>query len=259
MPETRFKRYHRYRNTLWDMSVTSLRLKYAGSGLGIWWAIVTPLILAASINLIFTLVFKINMPNFTLFALSGIIPWMFFTSSLIESTNSFIVNSSILKQGIFPREFIPIAAVISNLLNFLIGLVFLLPLFVIFKLKVIVLLPALLMVIIIHLLFVLGIGLLFSSINVFFRDLTHFLSVGIMIWFWLTPIFYSLDMVPFPYRWICFLNPMAHYVILYREILFNCKSPSISSLSLAFLISAFFFVLGYVFFLKNEAALLKRI
>jgi ABC-type polysaccharide/polyol phosphate export permease len=138
-------------------------------------------------------------------------------------------------------------------------LIILLPLFIIFHFKVVTLLWLLCIVISIHFVFVLGLGLLFSSLNVFFRDLNHFLSVGIMIWFWLTPIFYSLEMVPFPYRWICFLNPMTHYVILYREILFNCRVPSISGLSLALLISVLSFILGYSFFLKNESALLKKI
>ncbi|MFC1709624.1 ABC transporter permease [Candidatus Omnitrophota bacterium] len=254
-----FKRFYRYRHILWTMSVTNLKLKYAGSVLGIWWAVVGPLILAGSISFIFTVVFKVGKANFTLFALSGIIPWMFFTCALLESTNSFIVNSSILRQSIFPREFIPIATTIGNFLNFLMGFIFLLPIFIIFKFEIITLLPVLILVILIHFLFVLGLGLLFSCINVFFRDLYYFLAVGMMVWFWVTPIFYSLEDAPFPYRWICLLNPMTHYVALYQKILFKSTCPSLVELCIAFIISILFLLVGYLFISKNKSGLLKRI
>lgn len=241
------------------MAISQFKAKYAGSKLGIWWAVVTPLILAISINFIFTIVFKINIPNYTLFLLAGIIPWIFFTNALIEATNSFIINSSILKQSIFPREFIPISSILANLLSFLMGFVFLLPLFIILNFRVVGLLPFLFLIIILHSLFIFGFGLLFSSINIFFRDLSHFLSIGFMIWFWITPVFYSLNMIPFPFRWICLFNPMSHFVILYRTVLFQAKIPSFSAISTAFFISLLSFVLGYFIFAKKEPTLLKRI
>ncbi|MDD5027391.1 MAG: hypothetical protein PHV58_02715, partial [Candidatus Omnitrophica bacterium] len=70
------------RRTLWDMSVAQWRARYAGSYLGIWWTIIPPLVLAASINFVFQLVFKIDMPGYTIFALSGILPWFFLVNSL---------------------------------------------------------------------------------------------------------------------------------------------------------------------------------
>lgn len=248
-----------YRHTLWDMVIKQFKAKYVGSKLGIWWAVITPLILAISINFMFSIVFKIDMPNYTLFVLSGIIPWLFFSNALGEVTNSFIGYSSLLKQGSFPREFIPVSSILANLMNFLIGFVFLLPIFVILNSKVIMLLPFLFIVVILHTLFIMGLGILFSVVNVFFRDLSHFLSIGFMIWFWITPVFYSLEMLPYSYRWICLLNPMSYYIIMYRLILFEAKFPSLSILSLSFLIGLVFLFIGYVNFLKKESELLKRI
>lgn len=247
------------RRTLWNMAVFQFKAKYAGSALGIWWAVFSPLILAVSINFVFTAGFKIKIPNFTLFALSGIIPWNFFAAALLEATNSFIANSSVLKQSIFPREFIPMSTVLGNLLNFFVGFIFLLPLFIIFNLGLINLLLFLLIIIMIHFIFVMGLGLLFSTLNVFFRDLLHFLNVGMMIWFWVTPVFYSFEMLPLRFHWICLLNPMTHYVILYQNILFKSIRPSLSELFTAFLISLAFFFIGYYFFFKKETQLLKKI
>ncbi len=241
------------------MALKQLKAKYAGSILGIWWSVITPLILAVSINFIFTKVFKIDIPNYTLFVLAGIIPWFFFSNALTEVTNSFIINSSILKQSIFPREFIPVSSVLANLLNFLIGLIFLLPLFIISNFKIIGLLLFLFPVVILHFLFIVGLGFSFSIVNVFFRDLSYFLSVAFMVWFWITPVFYSLDMLAFPFRWICLFNPMSYYVILNQSILFEAKAPSLSTVLIAFLISVLSFFVGYIIFVRKEPILLKRI
>lgn len=255
----RIKKIYIFRHALWDMALRQLKLKYAGSKLGIWWAIVTPLILALSINFIFTTVFKVDTPHYTLFILAGIIPWLFFTNTLTEVTNSFIVNASVLKQSLLPREFIPLSNILANLLNFLIGLIILLPLFIILNFRVIGLLSLLLPIIILHFLFIFGLGLLFSIGNVFFRDLSHFLSIAFMVWFWITPIFYFLDSLPFPFRWLCLFNPMSYYIILYQNILFEAKIPSVLIISVTFLISIASFLTGYTIFVKKEPLLLKRI
>jgi len=260
MFKERIKKIYLYRYALWDMAMVQLKTKYAGSRLGIWWAVVIPLILTASINFVFNVVFKIEIKHYTLFILSGIIPWFFFTNALTEATNSFIINSSILKQrASFPCEFIPISSILANLLNFLIGLGFLLPLFIIFNLRVIWLLPFLLLIIILNFIFLVGLGILFSCFNVFFRDLAHFISIGFMIWFWITPVFYSLDIIPFPFRWICLFNPMTHYIVLYQDVLFRARTSSLLNLSVVFLISLIFILLGYIILVKKESLLLKRI
>ena len=259
MLKGRIKKIYIFRHTLWDMALKQLKEKYAGSKLGLWWAVISPLLLAISINFVFTSVFKINIPNYTLFILAGIIPWFFFSGALGEATNSFIVNSSVLKQSIFPREFIPISSILANLLNFLIGFIFLFPLFVILNFRVLKLLPFLFPIIIFHFLFVLGLGLIFSLVNVFLRDLFPFLSIVFMVWFWITPVFYSLEMLSFPFRWVCLFNPMTYYVILYQNILFQAEIPSLSLIFIALSISLLFFILGYIVFMKKEAMLLKRI
>jgi ABC-2 type transport system permease protein len=259
MLKGRIKKIFFYRNVLLDMAIRELRAKYSGSKLGIWWAVITPLILAVSINFIFSRVFKVNIPNYILFVLSGILPWIFFSNTLSEVTNSFIVNTSTLKQAIFPREFIPLSTILANFLNFFIGFLIILPLFIILNFKVITVLPFLIFPLIFHLIFIIGLGLLFSCLNVFSRDLSHLLSIGLMIWFWITPIFYSLDMLPFPYRWICLLNPVSYYVILYRQILYKAEIPPLPILGLSFLIALISFLIGYSVFLKKEAELLKRV
>ena len=248
----------RARAILKEMVVRKFKAKYSRAMFGLWWVIATPLILTFSIDIIFTHVFKVDIHNFTLFVLSGIIPWLFFTNTIADVTNSFIVDSAILKQGIFSREFIPISCVLANFLSFLIGIIFLLPLFFIANPRIIKVLPFLILIFILHLVFIAGLGLIFSTLNAFYDDLTHFLSVGLMLWFWITPVFYSLRMLTFPYRWLCLFNPLTYYVILYRQVLYEGVAPPLGLICISFLISAVFFAGGYCFFIKREPELFKK-
>ena len=117
MIRERLKKAYIQRRILYDMSLKQLKTKYAGSKLGIWWAVITPVILAASINFVFVSVFKIGIHNYTLFVLAGMLPWFFFNNALSEATDVFIINSPILRQGIFPREFVPVSSVLANFFN----------------------------------------------------------------------------------------------------------------------------------------------
>jgi len=255
----RLKKTYTNRRILWEMTLRQLKKKYAGSKLGLWWAVATPLILAASINFVFTSVFKINTKNYTLFLLSGIMPWFFFVQALQEATNSFVENSSILKQSLFPREYIPFSSILANFLNFLIGFICISPLFILMNYKVVLMVPALIIILVLHLILTLGLGILFSLVNIYFRDFTHFLSIAFMAWFWITPVFYSLDMLDFPLRWVCLLNPMTFYIAAYQGILFETKAPLAWQWGFLFLVSLISFLVGYGIYMKKEAALLKKI
>ena len=259
MHTSRLNKIILHRHTLWDMAMAQLKAKYAGSRLGIWWAVFTPLILALSINFVFTMVFKIDFPGYTLFVLSGILPWFFFNTALAEATNSFVSSAPILKQGVFPREFIPVASVLGNLFNFLIGLAFFLPLFMLFNPRMALLLPLLLLTIGLEFIFAAGLGILFSCWNVFFRDTGHFLASVFMVWFWVTPVFYSLAMLPAHLKWVCLANPVTYFVVLYQEILFGARTPPAGYFLIAFGLALFSLACGYAVFMKKEAALLKKI
>lgn len=249
----------RTRAILKEMVLRKFKAKYSRAMFGVWWAVATPLILTFSIDIIFTHVFKVDIPNFTLFVLSGIIPWLFFSNTVIDVTNSFAADSAILKQGIFSREFIPISCVITNFLSFLIGIIFLLPLFLIARPQVIKVLHFLILIFVLHLGFLAGLGMIFSTLNAFHDDLMHFFSVGLMLWFWVTPVFYSVRMLSFPYRWICLFNPLTYYVILYRQVLYEGVPPSYNFIGISFLISTVFFIGGYWFFTKKEPELFKKL
>lgn len=247
------------RYILWNMAKKELKAKYLGSVLGIWWAVITPLLMMGAITFIFTKVIRIDIRSFPLFSLAGIMPWFFFSVSLSEATPSLIHKSQLLKQFNFPIKLIPISSVLANFINFVIGLLFIVPVFIIFKIEVITALIFLPLILFLHLLFTIGMGLGLACLNVFFRDLPHLLNILLIFWFWMTPIFYSIDMIPESYSWICNLNPMAIYIRLYQSVLFKAEIPSIGLLLSAIYISLGVFLAGYIVFVKLENYFIKRV
>lgn len=236
-----------------------IKAKYSSSLLGIAWVVITPLLIMAVINFVFTKVMRMNIEHFPLFVLSAILPWMSFSASLFDSTSSIVRSGHLLSQFTISREILPIASVTANFITFSFGLIVILPIFVIFNAKIIPFLLLLPFVILFHFAFTVGIGFLLSCINVFFRDISHLLEVGLMFWFWVTPVFYSVDMIPMRFQWICRLNPMTSYVTIYRNILFEAKVPNPYLMIIAVVTALVVFVIGYTTFIKYEPLFLKKI
>jgi len=259
MLKKRIKKIYFYRHTLWNMAVAQLKAKYAGSILGIFWAIINPLLIMLAISFVFTGVFKIEIKNFPLFALSGIFPWMFFSGALSEAAFSILNQQNVLRQFNLPQEILPLSSILSNFLNFLIGWLVIYPLFLFFNPKIILFLPLLIVVLILNLLFVCGLGLIFSALNVFFRDIGCLLGVLFMFWFWITPVFYSIDMVPIKFHWIYNLNPMTPYIVYYREVVFNARVVSTLIFAGVFFWACVSLISGLLVFSFYESKLLKQI
>jgi ABC-2 type transport system permease protein len=259
MFKNRIKNIYLSRHILWTSATKQLKSKYAGSFLGIWLAIVNPLLLMLAVTGVFSIIFKIQIENFPFFLLSGIFPWMFFSTAVFEATFSVLNQKGILHQFNFPREIIPLASVLSNFLNFLIGWCIIYPLFLIFNPKIIRLLPLLVVVLVLNLFFVWGLGLVLSALTVFFRDLGNLLGVLLMVWFWITPIFYSLDMIPLSFRWICNLNPLTPYIVYYREVIFRGNIPGPSIFIGIFLWGILSVIGGLTSFSQLEPKFLKHI
>jgi len=221
----------RYRDLIYSLVLRDLKARYKNSILGILWSLFNPLMMM----LVFTWVFTVMLPNqaiqaFPVFFLCGLLPWNFFTGAILASTGSIVGNAHLIKKVYFPREVLPISATLSNLVHFLIALVVLFSLMVVFHIpftRWLLLLP---LVIFIQVVFILGIGLILATANVFYRDVQHILEVLLLAWFFFTPIFYPIDILPRSYtllgisldvwRLMRIVNPMASIIAAYRDILY---------------------------------------
>ncbi len=223
-----------YRELMRNLVLRDLRARYKGSALGYLWTQLAPLMLM----LVFWLVFSIFMPTsiamFPVFLIVALIPWNFCAEAVIGGTRSVIDNAHLIKKVFFPREVLPLVAVFSSLLNFLLSLPMLFlvmaavqwlyaPLDGLNFAWTFAYLPVL---IIIQIIFLAGMALLFSATAVFFRDTVHLVGILVQLWFFLTPIVYTFDAVdPMVARIMRWINPMASLVEFYRGILYGNPVP----------------------------------
>jgi len=232
-----------------------IKSKYKASIIGLCWSFLNPLLYMVVLTLIFTFVIRIKIEKYPLFLLSGLLPWNFFSTTLSQTTNSIVANSSLIKKVYLPKELFPFSIILSNLLNFIFSLIVFVVLLVVFGINlkpfiICIFLPILLSF---TLLFYAGISLIFSCLNVFFRDLTYIVGVILILWFYASPVLYPIEMVPTKYLNIyLILNPMASIIHSYREVLFYGRAIESKYLLFMFISSLMMFVIGYIVFTKYE-------
>lgn len=255
----KFASFFERKEVLFELVRKNLKGKYAGSSLGILWAFINPLLLALIVGFVFTKILKVNAENFYLFIIAGMLPWTFLAASLQEAAVSIPAHASVLKQFSFPREYVPISCVLANFILLLLGLLVVLPFFVMVNSKILLLLPLLVPALLVHLVFAVGLSLAFSAAYVYFRDIGQFLNTLLIFWLWLTPVFYSVEMIPPEYKAIFVFNPMTLYIGLYRDVLLGTGTGTMLSFSAAAGLALLLFALGYKIFRLCEKDFLKRI
>ncbi len=257
--QARIKKIYANRFICWKMALSMFKAKYIGLKLGIWMAVLNPLLVMFAIAFVFVQVFNVDIENFQLFVLSGIFPWIFFSGALSEVAASITSKQSLLHQYNFAREVLPLASIISNFLTFLVGWVVMLPIFFAYKPEIIWMLPWLVVLLALFLFFVSGLGMAVAILNALSRDVEQLLGVIMMLWFWMTPIFYSRDMVPAPYRIICSLNPMTPFIVFFRQILVSGTLPSLFIMLSVLVVTASAVGIGLLAFALLERKLSKEI
>jgi lipopolysaccharide transport system permease protein len=228
----RFAELFQYRELVKNLVIRDLKVRYRNSVLGILWSLLNPLLMTLVFTVVFTLMLPAdrNIPAYPVFFMCGFLPWSFFASSITGATGSIVNNAPLIKKVYFPREILPLSLVLSNLANFLLSLVVLFAIIFVFRVG---LTPAVLMlplVILAEVMFILGLAFILATANVFFRDTQHILEVVILAWFFLTPVFYPITVLPNNAHilgitvniqlWVRRLNPMASLIASYRDVLY---------------------------------------
>jgi ABC-2 type transport system permease protein len=245
---TTLRELYEYREMLFSMVKKDLRTRYRGSFLGFLWTFINPLLQLIVYSIVFSTIMRMNIYNFAMFLFVALLPWIFFSTSITQSTTIVMANSNLVKKIYFPRIILPISVALTGFMNMIFGFVIVFIALIIFKIQLsasIILLP---IVMINELLFVIGLNIVFSALNIFFRDLEHILGIITMAWFYLTPIIFPVTMIPDKYLKLFFLNPMTSIILPYRDILYYGLWPSKKSLLLVFLMSLCFDIFAFIFF-----------
>jgi lipopolysaccharide transport system permease protein len=236
-----------YKNMIYSYTHSEVRSRYKGSILGIFWALLNPVFILTIYGFVFSIIMRIQIENYFLFLFTGILPWFFFRSTMMASANVIIGNSSLIKKIYFPREILPFSTVFSQLVNYLIGLIVLIPILFIFdSISIhILMLP---FIVTTQVILSVGLALILSSITVYLRDLRQILEVAMLAMFYATPILYQIDMVPERFHTLMNLNPMKPIIESYQNILFFNTTPNFSQLGTVALLSILLLYVGMVIF-----------
>lgn len=254
-----FKELYQYRELLKTNVKKEIRGKYKGSVLGVLWSFLNPLLMVAVYAIVFPYLMRSTQEHYLIFLITGIIPWIFFTTVVTSGCNCVWINGGIIKKVYFPREILPLSVVLSALVNFLISCIIIL-IFVIFGgIGVSVQILWLPVIAIIQSALSLGLLFILSAINVYVRDIEYIVQFIMNLLFYATPIVYNITMIPERFRWILYLNPMAHFLDAYRAIFYSKTMPDLKSLGIIGIISFLVLVIGYRIFKKLEKGFAEEV
>ena len=237
-----------------NLAVRDVETRYKRSLLGLYWALINPLVIAAIYGFVFKVIFHASSKPipYPVFLVTGITFWNFFANGLMSATVSVSGNASLLAKLYFPRVVLPTAAVLARLIDFLFSVVILLIFILIYHVPIywtsIWLLPLLLL----QMMFTFGIGYILAALNVLYRDMNQLIGLLIMVWIYFSPVMYSITAASPGVKDVLLINPMGAIIQAERDVIFMGRLTEPIFLWTATAWSALAFVGGLVLFKKTE-------
>jgi lipopolysaccharide transport system permease protein len=235
----------KYRDLLKQLIMRDLKVRYKNSALGFFWSLLNPLVQVVTMTIVIKYVMSLDIPNYSAYLLVAYLPWMFFQMALLDSSQIILHHRNLLRRVYFPREVLPLSAVVANLIHFVLALVVFFA-YIVFYIHFGLhgsglLITTLWLPILMALQFLLAVGLAFfiSCANVFYEDTKYILSVLLNVMFYLTPVMYPAELVHtqltklhVPHSALLYklymLNPVNALTEAYRKILL----PPVSGLTI---------------------------
>ena len=236
---------------LFAMTEKELRARYKYTIFGFFWLVANPLLQMIIIYFVFSLFIKEPIPNYQYYLFIGLLVWNFFSLSLTKGTPCIVNERSLIKKAKFPRSVIPLSIIFSNLVHFSLALVlFIIPVLFLGTITL-AKIPAIFFGLTLLLVFTVGFALFTSALNVRFRDINFFVQALLIIWFYATPIVYSISVVPYKFMWLWRLNPMTSVVQLMQYGFLGASPPGIGMVAANATITIIVCTLGVLVFQKE--------
>lgn len=233
----------------WELTLREIKVRYKNALFGFLWMILNPVLQMLIIGTIFQFFVPIDVDNYFVFLFLGIFIWNFFSTSLSKAVGIFVNERGLLQKANFPRESLPISVILANLFHVFVGLLLFAVFFAKWQWQVLYIVPILLWLSF----FMIGLSLFFASLNVKFRDIYFFVGILLSVWFYATPILYSLDLVPQKIESILVFNPLT---LIIEGVRYSLLGLSIENFWPKFLINILVvfitFLIGVFVFLKEK-------
>lgn len=247
------KRFWQFNDLLKQLILRDVKLKYRRSYLGYLWSILNPLMLMVVLVIVFSNLFRFDIPNFPLYLISGQVIFNFMVEATNMSVGSITGNASLLKKTYVPKYIFTLSRVGSSLVNLIFSLGALLIVMIFTGAEFswnLIFFPIIILQVFI---FSLGVSLFLAAATVFFRDIQYLWGVFISMWMYLTPLFYPVSIIPEEYQSIYKLvNPMYWYIEQFRDIILYARFPDINTIYMGSILAFFVLVLGSLYFNKKQ-------
>lgn len=237
------------------------KVKYKRSVLGILWSLLNPILTMAVMAAVFSQMFRFNVEgqNYIVYLMTGIIMFNYFSQASREAMTSVVDNFTLINKVYIPKYIFPVAKCLFVGIDFLLTLI---PWFGIVLLSYVglgqytchiswayLLLPYIFLCM---LMFTIGMGLLLSCISVFLRDVWHIYGIALTLWNYLTPVFYSVEILPPQLQFLMKFNPLYQFLTAARTVALDGKVPALKSLALIGVIGLAMLLIGGTIFRKKQ-------
>lgn len=238
-----------FRDMVLELTHRELRGKYKGSVLGFLWTYINPLMQILVYAFVFSQIFRSGIESFHLYLIVSMFPFNFFTGGVIQGLGSIRYQGELVKKVYFPRQILPIVSLTVNFVNLLISFAIIYSILLVSGWGINLRIQGWLIPVMgIEYMFALGLAFLLSAVEVYFRDIEHIVSVLMMIWMYVTPMFYSIEIIPEKFLKFFYCNPMLYIISMYQQILYYKVTPDLTYMLRGLLFAISFFIIGSIVF-----------
>ncbi len=243
-----------HRELVYFMTWRDIKIRYKQTALGASWAIIQPLFTMLVFSIFLGKLAKVPSDGlpYPLFSYTALVPWTFFATGLVQSSNSLVGSATLIRKVYFPRLAIPLGTVFAGMVDFLIAFLVLLVMMGYYKQMPTANIIYLPLFVILSVMTSLGVGLWLSAMNVKFRDVRYMVPFLTQFWLFATPVAYPSNMLPEPWKTVYGLNPMAGVVEGFRWALLGVDTPPGPMIWVSAVVSVLLLLSGVVYFTRTE-------
>lgn len=229
-----------------------LKIKYRRSILGYLWSILNPLLMMIVLTIVFSNLFKFDIPNYPLYLLTGQLLFGFFSDATLQSMNSIVTGASLIKKVYLPKYIFPVSRILSSFVTMIFSLLALVIVMIVTNSSFYITLVMLPLALLYIFIFSMGTGLILSVLVVYFRDVEYLYNVFLTVFMYMSPIIYPISIVPDWIKNIILLNPMTSYVDFFRDCVMYGQWPSFQLHCICITWSLALFFIGILIFEKKQ-------
>jgi len=266
----------RSRELLHNLTNREVRGKYRRTALGQLWSLANPIAAIVIYTFIFSFIFRLpaqvgdpsGLDTYALWLVCGLLPWLFFNRVLTLGTDALVANAGLIQKVYFPRIVLPLSLANATFFTWVLEMGVLAIALSLLGSFVLPWIPLIALFMIVFALFSVGLAMVFSIINVYFRDLAYLLTIVLQFWFYLTPILYPVDLVvtqsnrlggllgtPITLLDLYTLNPVQGFIEIFRNLLYDNRLPELSTMVIALGWTVIALVAGLWMYARKEKAL----